>query len=161
MSEKNNYKFIFNWILIDKLALGNSPINNRNVDYLKQNGISNVLALCSDSEIKWDIEVSKTFSSKRIYIPDSKSNTLPTYEKLNQINEQLIRYLKNGATFIHCLASVERSPLICILYIMQKFNLELEDALDYVLRKHKYTNPTNTQLKLIKDFKNNFKPNKI
>ena len=72
------------------------------------------------------------------------------------IIDKLSKLINKGATFVHCFASVERSPLICILYIMTIFNLEIEEALDYILSKHEYTNPTNKQLKLIKDFKNNF-----
>ena len=139
--------------------MGNCPASNSSIDLLEQNGIKNILALCSESEIKWVLKTSETFSCKRIYIPDSKSNALPTYDELYEINDQLSKYIKKGATFIHCLASVERSPLVCILYVMQKFNLEIEDSLDYVLRKHKYTNPTNAQLKLIKDFNKKLRSN--
>ena len=156
---KKKYEFIFSWILIDKLALGNSPLNKENVDLLKENGIKNIIALCSESEIKWGIETKETFLCERFYIPDSKSNTLPTNQELDQIINKLTRYIENGATFIHCFASMERSPLICILYLMKQFDLELEEALDYVLRKHKHTNPTNAQLKLIKDFQDNPKIN--
>ena len=156
MNEKK-YKFIFSWILIDKLALGNSPLNRENINLLKENGIKNILALCSDSEIKWGTETKESFLCERFYIPDSKSNSLPTFQELNEIINKLSIFIKKGATFIHCFASIERSPLICILYVMKEFDLEIEDALDYVLRKHKYTNPTNSQLKLIKDFQNNLK----
>ena len=156
MSEKKNYKFIFNWILIDKLALGNSPLKEENLDLLEKKGIKNILGLCSESEIKWAKKTEQNFICERFFIPDSNLNTLPTFEELNEIINKLSKFINQGATFIHCLASIERSPLICILYIMKKFNLEIEDSLDYVLSKHNYTNPTNSQLKLIKDFNNNF-----
>ena len=35
---------------------------------------------------------------------------------------------------------------------MNKYNLKLEEALDYVKSVHKYTNPTNKQLNLIRDY---------
>ena len=153
MTEKK-YKFIFNWVLINKLAVGSSPLNKENISFLKKKGIKNILGLCLESEIEWEQNISKTFCCKRIFIPDSKSEVLPNFKDLGRIYNQLILYLENGATFVHCFASVERSPLICILYIMRKFNLEVEDALDYVLSKHYLTNPTNAQLKVIKGFNN-------
>ena len=156
MNEKDNYNFIFNWVLINKLALGNSPFKQENLDLLKKKGIKNIIGLCSESEIEWGLKTSDNFSCERIYIPDSKSNNLPSNEDLRKILNKLTKDLEKGATFIHCFASVERSPLICILFIMKKYNLEIEDALDYVLRKHKYTNPTNLQLRLIKNFLNDF-----
>ena len=59
--------------------------------------------------------------------------------------------INDDITFIHCFASVERSPLICIMYIIYKYKLSIEDALDYVRRTHKYTNPTNSQLSIVKE----------
>ncbi len=154
MNDRKKYKFIFNWVLINKLAVGSSPLNKENISFLKKNGIKNILGLCLESEIEWEQNISKTFCCERIFIPDSKSEVLPNTKDLSRIYNQLILYLENGATFVHCFASVERSPLICILYIMRKFNLEVEDALDYVLSKHYLTNPTNAQLKVIKGFNN-------
>ena len=62
-------------------------------------------------------------------------------------------FLKNGVTFIHCFAAIERSPLLCILFIMDEYNLSLEEALDYLKKVHKNTNPRNNQLLLIQNFK--------
>ena len=161
MNDKKTYKFIFNWVLINKLAVGTSPLNQDNISFLKNKGINNILGLCLESEVGWAENISKNFCCERIFIPDSKSEALPNFKDLSKIFNTLTEFLENGATFVHCFASVERSPLICILYVMQKFNLELEDALDYVLRKHDSTNPTNTQLKVINEFRKNLSKEKI
>ena len=47
---------------------------------------------------------------------------------------------------------MERSPLLCIMFIMDKYKLNLEEALDFVKRVHNNTNPTNDQLSCIKNF---------
>ena len=47
---------------------------------------------------------------------------------------------------------MERSPLLCIMYVMEKYKLNVEDALDFVKRVHSESNPTNDQLLCIKDF---------
>lgn len=151
---KKKYKFIFNWILINKLAIGNSPKEEENVSFLKNNGVKNVLALCSDSEIEWTSNLSKIFRAKRIVLPDSKTKELPNFDQLKEAYDTLENFLNDGVTFIHCYASIERSPMLCTLYIMKAYKLNLEQALDYVLRKHKYTNPTNKQLSNLNKFKN-------
>ena len=45
------------------------------------------------------------------------------------------------------------------MLIMEKYNLEIEEALDYVKRMHNLTNPRNEQLFFIKNY--NFKNNKF
>ena len=116
--------------------------------------------MCSQDEIGWDSEISNNFKTKRIVLPDSRTNVCPTFGQLNDSYRALNNFVNTGVTFIHCYASIERSPLLCTLYIMKNYKLELEEALDYVRRKHRYANPTNYQLKTIKKFKNKFE-NKI
>ena len=86
-------------------------------------------------------------------MPDSRTNDLPTFKQLKEAYDILENFLNDGITFVHCYASIERSPMLCILYIMKNYKLNLEEALDYVLMKHKYTNPTNNQLSKINQFK--------
>ena len=38
------------------------------------------------------------------------------------------------------------------MLVMEKYKLNLEDALDFVKRVHKETNPTNDQLLCVKNF---------
>ena len=146
------YKFKFSWILINKLAIGTSPLKQEDVDLLKVKGIKNVLGLCSNSEVEWHNELKRNFSTKRIYLPDSKAEIKLPFQDLKIAYEYLLKKISQGPTFIHCLASIERSPILAIFYLMKKYNMELEDSLDYVLKQHKDTNPSNYQLKLIKDF---------
>ena len=86
-------------------------------------------------------------------MPDSRSNILPTFDQLDKAYNVLRNLLEEGTTFVHCYAAIERSPMLCILYIMKSYKLGLEEALDYVCRQHKYANPTNYQLKTINKFK--------
>ena len=149
---KKKYQFIFNWILIKKLAIGNSPKEKDNISLLINKGVKNILALCSESEAEWCSDLSKNFKAKRIVLPDSRTKDLPTFNQLKEAYDSLDNFLNDGITFIHCYASIERSPMLCIMYIMKNYKLNLEEALDYVLRKHKYTNPKNNQLSNINQF---------
>ena len=151
MSNVKNCKFIFNWILINQLAVGTSPIDSENIIFLKKKKVRNIIALCSIEEIQWHENLIKNFNCERILLPDSRQNVLPNKKNLLKVFYKLRDAINDDITFIHCFASIERSPLICIMYIIYKYKLNIEDALDYVRRTHKYTNPTNSQLSIVKE----------
>ena len=110
------------------------------------------MGLCNTEEIKWHENINKDFSCYRFVLPDSHQKILPTSEQLNKAFNLLKDLVSNDITFIHCVASMERSPLLCIMYVMTKYKLNLEEALDFVKRVHDNTNPTNDQLLCIKNF---------
>ena len=151
----SNYKFKFNWILINKLAIGTSPIKESDLNLLKGKKVKNILGLCSDEEIKWHEKIKDDFSCFRIVLPDSHQNILPTKEQLETAFNLLKDLVSKDITFIHCVASMERSPLLCIMYVMEKYNLSVEEGLDFVKRVHSNTNPTNDQLLCIANFISN------
>ena len=144
--------FIFNWILKNKLAVGTSPIKSEHINLLKKKNIKNILGLCGENEIMWHPKLEKSFLCKRVFLPDSNQNKLPTNSQIIEAFRILKSFLEDGITFVHCFASIERSPLLCIMYVMEEYNLDLEEALDYVKEVHKFTNPRNNQLFFIKDF---------
>ena len=150
ISLKNN--FIFNWILQNKLAIGTCPVNREDVHFLKKNNIKNVLGLCSEKEAKWHDDIANYFLCERIILPDSNQNKLPSKKELKNAYSILKNFINKDITFIHCYASIERSPLLCILLIMEEYNLEVEESLDYIKSVHKFTNPRNNQLLLLKKF---------
>ena len=149
MNNISKNQFIFNWILSNKLAIGTSPIESKNLIFLKTKKVRNIIGLCSKEEIDWHENIYKNFNCERIVLPDSQTNLLPSKDNLNLALNKLIYAINKDITFVHCFASVERSPLLCTMYIMYKYKLTIEDALDYVKRMHSYANPTNQQLSLI------------
>jgi len=149
MNNISKNQFIFNWILSNKLAIGTSPIESKNLIFLKTKKVRNIIGLCSKEEIDWHENIYKNFHCERIVLPDSQTNLLPSKDDLNLALNKLIYAINKDITFVHCFASVERSPLLCTMYIMYKYKLTIEDALDYVKRMHSYANPTNQQLSFI------------
>ncbi len=152
-----NNNFIFNWVLNNKLAIGTCPTKQEDINLLKKFKIKNILALCSEKEIMWHENLKYDFSCKRHILQDSNKNKLPSIDQLHSAYNTLKNFVNDNTTFIHCFASIERSPLLCIMLIMDTYNLDLEQSLDYLKRVHSYTNPRNNQLLLIKnyDFKKN------
>lgn len=156
MNNKSRYEFIFDWILINKLAVGTSPTKKEDMNLLKKNNIKNILALCSEDEVKWCENLNQEFSCFRFVLPDSNQKTLPSKEQLNGAFNLFKKLINDNSTFVHCVASMERSPLLCIMYVMEKHNLNLEEGLDFVKGIHSNTNPTNDQLLCIKNFITNY-----
>ena len=153
---KSKNKFIFNWVLKNKLAVGTSPMNIKDVSLLEKNKVKNILCLCSEEESIWHKELENIFLCHRLILPDSNQKKLPTNKQIQDAYKTLKKLVKNNITFVHCFASIERSPLLCIMFIMDNYNLNLEESLDYVKRVHHLTNPRNKQLFLIiKYFSNN------
>ena len=157
MNEKSKLKdkFIFNWVLRNKLAIGNSPMNINDLISLKKNNVKNILCLCSEEESKWHQELENSFSCDRFILPDSSQKKLPTNIQIDNAYKILKKMVKNNITFVHCFASIERSPLLCIMFMMDFYNLDLEESLDYLKRVHFLTNPRNKQLFLIKKYFSN------
>ena len=144
--------FVFNWILKNKLAVGTSPEKKEHVNLLKQNNIKNILGLCDEKEAKWHDDLENNFSCSRIVLPDSNKNKLPTDTQIKNAFTILKNFIEKDITYVHCFASIERSPLLCIMFIMDKYKLNLEESLDYVKKMHFLTNPRNNQLFFIKNF---------
>ena len=152
MNKKDKNQLIFNWILKNQLAVGSSPSKDEHVITLRNKGVKNIIGLCSVEEICWHKDTNVFFNCKRIVLPDSNGGFLPNKNDLKIAFEQLQYFVDQDITFIHCFASIERSPLLCIMYIMKLYKLKIEEALDYVKNVHPPTNPTNLQLSFINEF---------
>jgi len=145
-------KFIFNWVLRNKLAIGTPPMNSEDLILLEKNKVKNILCLCSEEESKWHSDLENSFLCDRIILPDSNQKKLPNNIQIDKAYKTLKKLVKIDITFIHCFASIERSPLLCIMFMIDNYNLNLEESLDYVKRVHSTTNPRNNQLCLIKKY---------
>ena len=157
MNEKSKIKnkFIFNWVLKNKLAIGTSPMDIKDIVLLENKKVKNILCLCSEEESNWHLELENSFLCNRVILPDSNQKRLPSNMEIDEAYKILKKFIKNNITFVHCFASIERSPLLCIMFMMDNYNLNLEESLDYVKRVHSLTNPRNKQLFFIEKYFSN------
>ena len=95
------------------------------------------------------------FICERIVLPDHKYKEVLTMQQINEALVLLQSLMSNGPVFVHCKASVERSPLICMAWLVKKCNLNNFEALDYLMQIHPITNPLPNQFELLKDLKDN------
>lgn len=153
MVEKVNIKsdFIFNWVLRNKLAIGSAPNNEKDFLILKKNGIDNILNLCSKNESNYYFKIKDDFDYRRYILPDHKCKESIDIDQIFKILQFIEHNFDKSKIFIHCLASVERSPIICIAWLVRYKKLNVQDAYIYLSQIHKRTNPLQEQLKLLID----------
>ena len=142
--------FTFDWVLVDKLALGPCPLKERHVEILKRNNIQSILSLCSEEEAKSPLSMKNQFICERIVLPDHKYKEVLTMQQINEALVLLQSLMSNGPVFVHCVASIERSPLICMAWLVKNHNLSPQQSLDYMMEVHKGSNPLPIQFDLLK-----------
>ena len=145
--------FKIDWVLIDKLALGSAPRKIDDIEELKKNKFKWIFSLCSKKEITVEVNYEDYFSCKRIILPDHKYKESLTINQLNLAINTLSEIIESGPVYIHCVAGFERSPLVCIAWLVKNYNLTTTQALDYLMDVHKGTNPLPDQLKLLNSLK--------
>ena len=141
--------FRIDWVLVDQLAIGPAPRSERHLDRLHQAGINCVLSLCSHDEAKPPAGLGEGFRTSRYVLPDHRAGRLPTPDELKTALGHLAELQHHGPVFVHCVAAMERSPLVCLAWLVRQHRMTPERALDYLMQQHPGTNPLPGQLKLI------------
>ena len=152
-SNNKNKKFFFNWVLYNELAIGPVPKTEDDLDLLKNEGIKSVLTLCSKDEFKLKKKLSIDFHHEYFPLPDHKNKDLIKEKDILNALKILEKLSSYKPTFVHCYAAVERSPLVCILWLMKKEKISFQEALDYLSSIHPTTNPLPEQLEIVKKVK--------
>jgi protein-tyrosine phosphatase len=143
-------RFKIDWVLVDELAIGPAPRVKRHVLRLQDAGIKAIFSLCEKEEAQPHSSMEEQFPCHRLVLPDHRSGRLP---KPNELSEALALlselHQKYGSVFVHCVAAMERSPLVCMAWLVQRHRLSPERALDYMMQVHPGTNPLPGQLALL------------
>ena len=145
---------IFNWILVNKLAIGTPLINQKDQLLLKEKKIISILDLRNEydlSIIDYEKQLSlyKEFNLVNIGLPDHNSKRFATNFEIENALNHLEKLLLNGPVFMHCHAAVERSPLISVAFLMKTRTLNCVQAYEYVKQQNKRTNILFKQLNKI------------
>ena len=97
-NSKLKNKFIFNWVLKNKLAIGTSPMNIEDIVLLLKNKVKNILCLCSEEESKWHLELENSFLCNRLILPDSNQKNYLTNIQIDNAYKILKKFVKNNIT---------------------------------------------------------------
>ena len=143
-------KFKIDWILQNELAVGPAPNDEDDLIYLTKKGISGVLCLCSEQETKSPKNINRYFNFIRYVLPDHKYNEPLELEQLEKSMDIIKKLKQKGPVFVHCVASIERSPLVCMAWLVKNHGLNPQQSLDYLMEVHNGTNPLPIQFELLK-----------
>lgn len=142
--------FQVDWVLVDELAIGPAPRKQRHLDRLHELGIKGVLSLCAFTEAEPPERFGQSFQTRRIVLPDHRTGRMPATEELETALQNLRELLNHGPVFVHCVAAMERSPLVCLAWLVKEHRMNPDRALDYLMQQHPGTNPLPGQLKLLR-----------
>ena len=143
-----------NWVLTNKLAVGPAPRKQEDLEVLKKNRIKWIFSLCSENEVNVEVNYEEHFCCKRIVLPDHKYKEDLTIDKLNLAINTLAEIMEIGPVYIHCVAGIERSPLVCMAWLVKHYDLTPTQALEYLMDVNTGTNPLPKQFRLLKLIKN-------
>jgi len=143
--------FEIDWVLQNELAVGPAPKDQDDLNYLLNKKIISVLCLCSESETKLPKNIENYFKFIRYILPDHKYKQPIKLDQLEKCLEILKELKQKGPVFVHCYASVERSPIVCMAWLVKHHKLNPQQSLDYLMEVHKGTNPLPSQFDLLKN----------
>ena len=148
----DNKKLKFNWVLINNLALGTAPYYEEDILFLKSCKIKSILSLCNEKEFEISKNLEKEFFLKKYPLPDHKYRREITIEELENVTTLLSNLMKKGPVYVHCLVAIERSPLVCMAWLIKNKNMTTENALFYLMEINKGTSPLSRQLEIVRKF---------
>ena len=152
MAVSPQQRFRIDWVLVNQLAVGPAPRTAQHLQQLADAGVGAVLSLCSHQEAPPPEGLSTRFACERLVLPDHRSGRSPRLEELRHALSRLQQlHEAHGPVFVHCVAAVERSPLVCLAWLVQQHQLTPTEALDYVMNVHPGTNPMPAQLALLEE----------
>ena len=91
---------------------------------------------------------------KRCVLPDHRTGRMPELAELETALAALAVLRQQGPVFVHCVAAMERSPLVCLAWLVSRHSQTPERALDYLMQVHPGTSPLAGQLALLERLHN-------
>lgn len=142
-------RFRIDWVLVNELAVGPAPRAERHLERLTAEGVAAVLSLCSEAEAPPPAGLQQQFVCSRLVLPDHRHHRLPELPELQAALAALASLRQHGPVFVHCVAAMERSPLVCLAWLVSRHGLSAQRALDYLMQVHPGTSPLPGQLALL------------
>jgi len=131
--------------LLDELWVGSYPQQPEDIQHLKAEGVTAVLSVQSNPDldaraIRWDLferfYASQSMRVVRIPIIDFEPADL--LRNLPVAVAALDRLIADGErVYVHCTAGINRSPTVCIAWMMRHRGMTLEEANNHVMERRR------------------------
>ena len=151
LAKASAIEFSISWVLVNELAVGPAPLDSFHLNRLKAEGINGILSLCSTEELPEPDGLELLFNFKRVVLPRPCAKIYPSVEQLQDALTALAELHTHGAVYVHCLAAFERSPLVCMGWLMQQHGVSMQQALDYMQQVHSGTCPPSDLLAILNE----------
>jgi len=139
----------YSWVLTNRLAIGPMPASEAQWLQLEQAGLRSCFSCCYPTE-QADVPAPPHWRSDQVPLPDHRQQEPLNADRLAAALDRAQRLLQAGAPlYLHCMAGIERSPLIAIGLTARERQLSLFDAIDWVRRCHPASQPIVPQLELL------------
>lgn len=139
----------YSWVLSRRLAVGPMPSSPAHWQQLEQAGLRARFSCCYPHE-QGPAPVPPDWVSDGFPLPDHRRQEPLELERLAEALERAERLLSEDApVYLHCLAGIERSPLLAVGLTARERDLSLFEALAWVRRCHPPAMPIVSQLELL------------
>ncbi|MCT0218263.1 dual specificity protein phosphatase family protein [Synechococcus sp. CS-1329] len=138
------------WLLLDELAVGTAPSDAHDLDRLEREGVRVMMSLCAAEEAPPPGGMAERFLCARLPLPDHHHLCPPTVQQLVLVLSELSDLRRHGPVYLHCVAGVERSPLVAMAWLIHNHRMSWQGALEYVQETHPGTSPLPEQLAVLK-----------
>lgn len=142
----------FDWVLENRLAIGALPRKGW-AQALEDQGIHSIISLCDEAEGKLPKAITQQFRCVRVPLPDRRYRRSLTVEELGDAVDLIHWHVqKQQPVYLHCLAGIERSPLVAIAYLARYRSMDLLDAVGWLSHVHGQSRPISAQLQVVREY---------
>lgn len=146
---------LVHWVLPGKLAIGRLPQPGEALA-LAQAGVNAILSLCAPQEGTLPADILSQFACSSCILPDSRAAVPLKLSDLTTAVGLVHQQIQQGQVlYLHCIAGIERSPLVCMAYLCRHHHLELWESLHLVRQIRPAAMPTESQLRVLRRFLQN------
>lgn len=139
----------YSWVLTGRLAVGPMPAGAAHWRQLEAAGLQARFSCCYPEE-EGPVPTPPHWRSDRLPLPDHRSQEALDPARLAAALERAQGLLQDSAPlYLHCLAGVERSPLLAVGLTARERDLSLFEALDWVRRCHPAAQPLVAHLEVL------------
>ncbi len=140
----------YSWVLTGRLAIGPMPARASHWQQLEQAGVRMRFSCCYPDEQRGGAPIPPHWLSDGLPLPDYRLQEPLDRARLLDALARAQRLLRLGAPlYVHCMAGIERSPLLAVGLTALERHLSLFDALDWVRRCHPVARPIVAHLELL------------